>query len=231
MSLLLLFGGGPPPAVLPVNLTTFAPNRLGATSFFASEILEVAKNNAEALVLGATGANLTVDLTVTAGHTHEGADTRLAWRQIATHPFVNNGAATIGSAPDECVDAMIVDGTATVELASIRLWLTATEAADVIPRVRASNDNSATTNCTLTFDFYDLSDLTTPVLSYNLVFSTATLRDRAWVDGVTQDLIAAGVAADADVSTRYPCICLVSAALTADIEDVAIHEISFGVTP
>ena len=227
MSLLLLFGGGPPPAVLPETLTTFAANRHGPLQFLSSELLEVAKNNAQALALGATGANMTADLTVSAGHTHESADTRLSWRQICTHPLHNNEANSIGAAPDECYDAVLIDSTTPINLASVRLWLSAVEAGDVIPRLRASNDNSATTDCTVTFTFYDLSF--SVIATYNLVFSTATLRDRVWVDGVTQDLSAAPV--DVDVATRQPVIVYVSGALTAATENVAIHEISFGVTP
>jgi len=214
---------------MPENLTTFAPNRLPLTGYLDVETHEVCKHNAQALFLGATGDTLAADETISAGHKHEDATTRLAWRQICTHLLHNSGASAIGVAPEECYDAVIIDGTSSIELASVRLWLTAAELVDVIPRLRVSNDNSATTNCTVTFAFYEPGDLTTPVLSYNLVFSTATLRTRAWVNGVTQDLTGAG--ADSDVSTRYPVICLVTGVLAADTEDVAIHEISFGVTP
>lgn len=223
MSLLLLFGG----TAIAEKLTTWPPNKLPATAFLDSEVLRVAKQNTQAIVLGATGFQLTTDLTVTEGHKHETSTTRLSWRQIATHVLLNHGADSIGAAPDECWDAVLIDGTSPIELASIRLWLTEAEASDLIPRVRVSNDNSAIADCTLTFDFYDL-DLVL-FTTYDLTFSTATLRNREWVDGVAQDFSAAS--ADAVVTTRYPLICLVSGYLDTAVEFVAIHEIAFGVTP
>ena len=214
---------------MPENLTTFAPNRLPLTGYLDVETHEVCKHNAQAIYLGATGDTLAADETISAGHKHEDATTRLAWRQIATFVMLHNGGFGIGTAPDEWVDSVMVDSASSINLAGLRLWLTPAELVDVIPRLRVSNDNSATTNCTVTFDFYDPTDLTTVVLSYALVFSTATLRDRVWVNGVTQDLT--GLGADPDVSTRYPTVCLVRGILAAATESVAIHEISFGVTP
>lgn len=227
MSLLILFGAGAPPSA---DLTTFADNRSPVGGFFESEIMEVCRDNAAAIVLGATGAAHTADLAVSAGHKHDSTDTRLAWKQIATHLLGPSSASVgaFGTAPDETVDAVIIDSATTADFAVLRLWLTATEVADVIPRVRVSNDNSATTNCNIYFDFYE-SDGTTAIASYTLTFSTATARDRVWVNGVTQDLSAA--TADADVSTRYPVLVFVSADLDAATEPVALHEISFGVTP
>lgn len=214
---------------MPENLTTFAPNRLPLTGYLDVETHEVCKHNAQALYLGATGDTLAADETISAGHTHEDTATRLAWKQIATFPLHNQQATAVGTAPDERYDAAIVSSASAVPLAWVRLWLTAAELVDVIPRLRVSNDNSATTNCTVAFTFYDPTDLTTPIVSYNLVFSTATSRDWGWVDGVTQDLT--GMGADPDVPTRYPVLCYVTGVLAADIEDVAIHEINFGVTP
>jgi len=215
---------------MPENLTTFAPNRLPLTGYLDVETHEVCKHNAQALYLGATGDTLAADETISAGHKHEDAATRLTWRQIATFPLHNDGASSVGTAPDECYDAVIIDNAVNVNMATCRLWLTAAELVDVIPRVRVSNDNSATTNCTVTFDFYLTTDFTAAVLSYALVFSTATLRNRVWVDGVTQDLTGL-LDPDPDVATRYPVVCFVRGALAADVEDVAVHEVSFGVTP
>lgn len=223
-----LFSGGSPVKAL----TTWAPNRLPPTSFFDLGILEVSANNNKSLVLGATSDLFTSDLTVTAGHLHTSADTRLKWRQIATFPMVNNGNTfppSVGSAPDECIDSWIVtDAGAVREKCILRLFLNAYELGDLIPRVRVSNDNSATTNCNIKFDFYEL-DLTTLIATYTLTFSTATLRDRDWVDGVTQDLTGATV--DADVAGWYPLIVVISASLDAATEPVAVHEIAFGVNP
>lgn len=230
MSLLLLLGGSGPAPATPESLVTFASNRNPVGGFFESEILDICRGNAAALVLGATAANHTTDLTVTAGHRHDSADSRLAWRQIATHIMgpTDSGYGSFGASPDETVDSVVISSATTADVAVLRLWLTATEVADVIPRVRVSNDNSATTNCNLYFDFYE-ADGATSLGSYTLTFSTATLRDRAWVNGATQDLSVATV--DADVSTRYPVLVVVSADLDAATEPVALHEISFGVTP
>ncbi len=214
---------------MPENLTTLAPNRLPLTGYLDVDTHEVCKHNAQALFLGATGDTLAADETITEGHKHEDATTRIAWRQICTHLLHNNWGGGIGTSPDECQDAALIDAATALQLGWVRLWLTAAELEDVIPRLRVSNDNSATTNCTVAFVFYDPTDLTTPIVSYNLVFSTATLRNRAWVNGVTQDLTGAG--ADPDVATRYPIVCHVTGTLAAATEPVAIHEISFGVTP
>jgi len=223
-----LFSGGSPVEAL----TTWAPNRLPPTSFFDLGILEVSANNNKSIVLGATAALFTADLTVSAGHNHVSSTTRIKWRQIASFPMLNNADAfppAVGSAPNEAFDSWIVNAAGPVrEKCTLRLFLNAYELTDLIPRVRASNDNSATTNCNIQFDFYQL-DLTTLVATYTLTFSTATLRDRAWVDGVTQDLT--GAAQDATIAGWYPLVVVISANLDAATEPVAIHEIAFGVTP
>lgn len=224
MSLLLLFA----PFGIPVSLTTLAPNRIPTTGFLDSELLEVCKLNAQALVLGATGVNHSADLTVSAGHTHNTPSTRLAWRQIASHLFVNNEGFTVGAAPAECYDATLVSLASTIEIAALRLWVNALELADIIPRVRVSNDNSATATCEINFDFYEADGLTL-LRNYTISFDTSTARSREWIDGVSQDL--SGATADTDVPTRYPLLVFVSAQLDAAIESVALHEIAFGVTP
>lgn len=222
-----LFSGGSPVEAL----TTWAPNRLPPTAFFDLGIFEIAANNNKSIVLGATAALFTADLTVTVGHNHRTDDTRLKWRQIATFPMVNNGDTfppSVGSAPDECIDSWIVSNSGTVrEKCTLRLFLNAYELTDLIPRVRVSNDNSATTNCNVRFEFFDVDMVS--LTAYTLTFSTATLRDRVWVDGVTQDLT--GANEDADVAGWYSVIVLVSASLDAATENVAIHEIAFGVNP
>jgi len=213
---------------MPENLTTFAPNRLPLTDYLSVETHEIVKHNAQALFLGATDGALTTDETISAGHKHASGATRLAWKQLHTFQLFNSEGAVVGTAPEECFDACLISSTSSVELAGLHLFISAADAAILIPRVRVSNDNSATTTCTITLDFYE-PDGTTLVLSTTIVFTTATLRDRVWIDGAAIDVDAGAV--DVDHADRIPLLCFVSGVLAADTEDVAVHEIAFGVTP
>lgn len=216
---------------MPENLTTFAPNRMPLTSFFDVEFIEIAKNNLQALVLGASGANFTSDLSVSEGHKHEVDADRIRWRQLASFPLLNNGSPTFppfGTAPDEVVDSVLINDITDIELAVLCLFVSAADAAVLVPRVKLSNDNSATTDCSITLNFYE-ADCTTFVATTTITVSTATARNRVWVDGTTVDCSAAAV--DVDLPSRLPLVVFVSAALVADVEDVALHEIAFGVTP
>lgn len=218
-------------AILPENLTTFAPNRMPLTGYFDAEILEVAKNNLQALVAGAIGDNLTADLTVTEGHKHDNDAHRLLWRQLASFPLLNNCSPTFppfGTAPDEVFDSVAIDDNSDLDLAVLCLLVTAADAAVLIPRVKVSNDNSATTDCNITLSFYE-TDCTTLVATQTITISTATARDRVWVDGSAIDC--SGGAADVDLPSHVPLVVFVTGALDADTEDVALHEIAFGVTP
>jgi hypothetical protein len=210
------------------HVTTFPPNWLPLTGFFDAGIFEVCRNNLGALVLGATGDKHTADLTVSAGHKHDGLYSRLRWRQIASFPFVNNGqaVASVGAAPDECYDALVLNSATTQVLAQCRFWGARIDVERIIPRLRVSNDNSATNTVTLTLDFYE-PDLSTLVASMTIVFDTSVVRARQWIDGAVVDLTAAS--ADADVSDRRPLIVRLSGIQSAATEPVAIHELAFGV--
>lgn len=60
------------------------PQNLGHESDpFGVQLLELARRNAEALHLGATGEDLDADETVTAGHKHDEPATAIRWCQLA----------------------------------------------------------------------------------------------------------------------------------------------------
>lgn len=210
-------------------LTTHAPNRLPLTSFFSNDILEVSKYNTQALFLGLTGTSFTTDETITGGHVHDDADSRLKWKQLYSYPLSNNGAGSIGAAPSEAWDALLIDQTSFTRVLACRLFVSLTDAAIIVPRVKVSNDNSAVTTCRLRFEFFEPTDLTTAVVTLNATFSTVTARTRLWIDLTAQDLSA--LTPDPDWPQRLPIVCLVSAKVDAATEFVALHEIAFGVTP
>lgn len=209
-------------------LTTFPPNWLPLTGFFDASIFEVARNNLGALVLGATGDKHTADLSVSAGHKHDGLYSRLRWRQIASFPFVNNGqaVASVGAAPDECYDALVLNSATTVVLAQCRFWVSAIDAPRFVPRVRISNDNSVTVTVTLTLEYYRPSDMTL-LGSQTITFDTSVVRNRQWVDGTVIGATIGG--ADPDVASRYIHLVRLSGIQSAATEAVAIHELAFGV--
>ncbi len=210
-------------------LTTHAPNRMPATSFFNSDILEVCKNNTQAQVLGLTGVAFTTNLTVTEGHTHDTADNRIKWKQLYSFPLLNNGAgSSVGVAPNECNDALLINQTSFTLVAICRLFVSSIDATQIIPRFKVSNDNSAVTTCRITIDFYE-NNMTTLIGTQTNTFSTVAARNRVWLDGIAIDLSAA--AADPTWPTRYPIICVVTAKVDALTELVALHEVAFGVTP
>lgn len=207
------------------NLTTFAPNALPLTGYFDASIIERARDNAAALVLGATGAKHTGDLVGTEGHTHDSIYSRCAWKQIATFLFVNFAASSIGSSPDECQDALLIN-TASDNLARGRFWCSKVDAARLIPRFRISNGNAINVSVSLIFDFYEPSTMNL-ISSNSLVLSTATTRNRVWVEAPPVDLSAA--AADPTIASRIPVIVHLIGALTPATEFVALHEFELGV--
>ena len=208
-------------------LTTFAPNTLPLTSFFSSNLFEIARNNAAAAVLALTAAKHTADLAVSEGHLHDGLYSRLAWRQIAQWSFASIDGATIGTAPDECYDAMRLSSASDVRMLWSRFWASPVDMARVIPRVRVSNDNSATNTTTLTLEFYESSDLMTVFASRVISFSTATARNRQWLEGAPIDL--SGGPTDGDQGRRILFLVSVVGVQGAANEPVALHEVQLGV--
>lgn len=206
-------------------LTTFPPNALPLTGFYDSSIPEVAKNNAQALVLGATGLPLTADLTVTEGHKHETEAGLLGWRQLGSLLFEARAAYTIGSAPDECYDALLIDQSAETKLGIARLWLTLLDAAEVAPRVRLTHA-AAVGSLILTVRYYSLAG--TLLLSTSETLDTSTARTREWVDLAGVDL--SGSTVDATFSGRIPLIVKVYGSKLGSVS-VALHEIAWGGAP
>ena len=207
------------------KLTTYAANALPLTSFFDQNVLERCKNNAQALVLGATGAALTTDLTVSAGHKHDTSAGKIIWRQICAYPFFNNGAASIGAAPDECYDALKINATSETDYARLRLWLTAGQAATLTARVRVSHANHADT-CTVKLYLYTLAG--TGSTTKSKAISQASVRAREWVDFAAVDVSAYTV--DATWGARIPLLVLLTGIVTTGANAVALHEIAFGFT-
>lgn len=215
-------------------LTTHAPNTLSLTSFFSGNLFQIARDNIAAIVLALTAARHTADLAVTAGHKHDAILTRIMWKQLATFHFhdagdnaaAGSGLSPVGTPPNECIDAIVLSSAAAQALAYCRFWAQPVDSARIIPRIRVSNDNSATTDCTITLSFYD-RDMN--FVSFRAItFSTDTLRNRVWIEMDAINLSGLGIA-DPDQATRQHFIVKVTGQLAADTEDVALHELQLGV--
>ena len=209
-------------------LTTFAPNTLPLTGFFDSSIVEKARNNAAALVLALTAAKHTADLAVTAGHRHDALYTRLWWRQIAQWTFAGYSGVNVGPLPGELYGFLGLNSVATVTLAFTRGWAQPVDMSRVVPRIRITNDNSATNTTTITLEFYNPSTLAL-LTSTTIVFSTAVARTKAWLEALPIDL-SAGLA-DPGTASRIPLLVKIKGAQSAANEPVGIHELQLGVLP
>lgn len=209
-------------------LSTFAPNTLGLTSFLSSGLIKTIRDNLAAIVLGATGAKHTADLTVSAGHKHDGVLTRLSrWRQIASWQFSNQAGSVVGSSPDECYDAFAFTSTSSVTKAHGRFWAQSIDAARIIPRIKVSHGNGTTLTCQVTVAFYR-PDTMASLATQNITVTTEGVRNRQWMSGVAVDLSAAP--ADSDQSGRIPIVWRISGRLVASsAEPVAVHELQMGV--
>jgi hypothetical protein len=212
---------------MPELLSTFPPNALTLTDYFSSSVLEVMKHNAQALVLGATGLDFTVDLVITEGHKHDAIESRLSWRQLQTYLFVNNVGGVVGASPDECLDALAVAETAETDLARVRLWVPTLEAPGIIPRVRVSCEANPGETGTLTLYFLELDG--SSITSTTILVPQDTALDRAWVDGSPVDL--SGLTVDVDFPARIPALVRVTGAVSDTSTPLALHELAFGVTP
>ncbi len=209
-------------------LTTFPPNTLALTGFFDSTIPEIAKHNAQALVKGASADSLTADQSVTAGHKHEGThEAVLRWRQLASYIFATNSQYPTIPAETYPVDAIALYSATEQKLAMGVLWIGEEEAASVVPRVRVSFDNDVSCNAYLLLRYYDrertLFLTTAPAFS----FLTDVVEERVWHEGDAVDLRAA--LADAAVPSRKMIVWELTGYLVPSTEQIAIHELSFGV--
>ena len=210
------------PIVFAEKLTTFAPNMLPLTGFYSSLIPEIAQRNAQALVFGSLGTRFVADQEVVYGHRHDTLDNRLRWRQHSNVLFFNNGASSIGSAPDECYDAFLLNQGSETELAWMRGFLSGVSARWAQPRIRLSNAAGAAT-ITITLYYYQPGKVLFGSVAKTI--STATLRARAWVDLGYLDL--STMAPDESIG-RIPIVVLVKGSISGG-ESAAVHEIAFGV--
>lgn len=209
-------------------LTTFAPNKVRLTSFHDSHLHEIAKENTQALYLGATGSSLYEDETITSGHTHcEGPESALLWRQVANFKLTNLSAGTIGASPDEAFDAALVESAIETDLAQGELWLTELQAASLIPRIQVSTDASLTDTARLCLRYYQTDGTLIATQSPAISVSTSHLLVREWAEGTAIDLRDAEV--DDDFPTRRALLVKLSTFLDGGLEPIAVHELSFGV--
>ncbi len=216
-----LVAQSPPP--FSERITTFAPNLLAVTDYYSSLIPELAQRNAQALVFGSLGYTFTQDQEVVVGHRHDTVATRIRWRQLSNVLFFNNGASSIGAAPDECYDALLISEAGATEKAWTRLLLSYVDAAAVLPRVRLSHA-AGPTSITVTLDYY--SEAAVLFTSTSNVISTAAVRSRAWADLTSVNL--AAMAPD-EARQRIPVIVRLSASRVAAGDNTALHELAFGV--
>lgn len=205
-------------------LTTFPPNWLPLTGWYDSQILEIAKHNTQALVFGGRGEVMTEDVIVSTGHRHDTVQSWLSWKQIANVLFQNFGASSVGSSPDECVDAMGITADATeTDMSWQRLHLLPIEAKAITARIRVSHD-AGTVNAVVTLYYYDTA--MNFIKASVLPVTVDTAENRVWYYFDTVDL---SMLPD-DFSGKRPVLVRLTGFKDAGTEDIAIHELGFGVT-
>lgn len=208
------------------KLRTFAPNHPVLTDFHSQLVPDFCKHNAQALVLGATGETLSDDRSVSAGHKHDTEESAIVWRQVATYKLQNGLASSIGSAPDQCTDALLVGSTSETDLALLLLWLSPLEAAALEVRLRYSNSVSFDDLAMFSVYFSALDG--TPFTDSGFSIDTNSIADREWFAAPPIDV--SGGTVDADFASRIPFLVRLTGQLADLTQKVALHEIAFGVS-
>ncbi len=208
-------------------LITFAANRLPLTGFFDSSVAETYQQNALALVLGATGVPHTGDLTINAGHKHDTVAGRIKWRQLHSYLFHNEGGIAVLTEPELCRDATPILSVVSRDLGLCRVWCSLVDAVTLVPRIRVSNANALTVTCTVTIS-YCRADTMAVIASQTIVFTTATARNRQWIEGAPINIYDASLV-DVDFASRVHPAVTIEGVLSAATEFVALHEIVWGV--